>query len=65
MDAVCTRTRGIRKIEILKFVADFEVNKSWNWEIKQNLPHLQPAGEQNRFPIMLRIWFFFFRIASS
>ena len=24
----CTRTRGIRKMEILKFVADFEVNKS-------------------------------------
>ena len=28
MDAVCTRTRDIRKMEIMKFLADFEVNRS-------------------------------------
>ena len=65
MDAVCTRTRDIRKMEIIKFVTDLEVNIGWSWEIKQNLPHFQSAGEQNRFPIMLLNWFFFFRIESS
>lgn len=27
MDALCIWTRGIRKMEIIKFVADFDMNK--------------------------------------
>ena len=40
-------------MEIIKFVANFDVNESRSWEIKQKLYHLQPVGKQNRFPSML------------
>ena len=53
MHAMCTVTHGIHQMEIIKFVPDFDVNRSQNWEIKQKLPQLQPVGEQNRFPTML------------
>ena len=41
------------KLMIFQVVADFDLNRSWSWEIKQKLPHPQPASEQNRFLTML------------